>query len=284
MDSTWLDDLTAWRQRLDDSLRRPYGWLSLVGLHWLEPGSQRLGRHPTNDIQIGSDRAPDHIGQLVLDNELRFEAAEGVTATLGGELVVHTSLATDLTGEPSALEVGTLQLMVIEREGRLALRVWDSQHPARHVFPGRRWYAPDPSWRVTARFEAAAHGATIIVPNELGTPTEDPLAGWLHLTLKGDSYRLAAIDRADLWFAPFADRTNGGDTYGAGRFLYVEPTTEGEAVVDFNYAYNPPCAFTAFATCPLPPDENRLPLEVRAGERTPAGDCAEARSGTRLDG
>jgi len=267
MDPAWLDDLLAWRQQLDESLSQPFGWLSLIGLHWLRDGPQRVGRHPACDIQLDSEQAPAVVGQLsVTVDGVHFQAAAGVKALLNGHPIEQAMLSTDSSAEPSLLQVGSLQLAIVERERRLGLRVWDRKHPNRLGFPGRQWHPPRPEWRLPAEFLPAAAGTTIVVPNELGTPTADPLAGRLRFSWDGQSFDLAAIDRDRLWFAPFADASNGAETYGAGRFLYVEPADGPGVSIDFNYAYNPPCAFTSYATCPLPPAGNRLPIAVDAGE------------------
>jgi uncharacterized protein (DUF1684 family) len=157
----------------------------------------------------------------------------------------------------------------ISRQGRLAIRVKDPETDARRAFRGLTYFPVDPSWRIEARVEDNAAPKPITVPNVLGAETSEPSPGTLVFERGGKTYRLTPVleEGETDWFVIFGDATNGHDTYGAGRFLYVPPAVDGRTVIDFNKAYNPPCVFTDYATCPLPPPQNRLPIRVEAGEK-----------------
>lgn len=245
-------------QRIE-RLTRPDGWLSLVGLHWLQPGLQRIGRAPDNDIVLAT--GPDHLATVQLqDGEVRIEPVEDSGAW-------HEPGA---DGVPARLRFnqGEASVQVIERGERFGLRVRDAQAPTRVDFAGIERFDTDPAWRVQAEFVPHQPPRTLPIVDVLGQTTETPNPGTVHFTHAGQRYSLEALDEGDgrLFFV-FADRTNAAETYGAGRMLYADPAVDGRAVVDFNLAYNPPCAFTEYSTCPLPPPENRLDVAVRAGEK-----------------
>jgi len=264
----------AWRTQRVERLQAPAGWLSLVGLHWIEPGSHSLGRAADNDIVLST--GPARLGRIESkDGTISFTAAPEAGATVDGQPASSTvALKPDSSGAPTvvAFDGGEASFMLIERNGRLGLRVRDARAPTRSGFTGIEHYPVDLSWRVEARFEAHPPGKTIDIANVLNAiePMANP--GALVFEKDGKTHRLEAVDEGDgQLFLIFADRTNRKDTYGAGRFLYADPPVDGRTVLDFNRAYNPPCAFNAYSTCPLPPPENRLDLAVTAGERRYSG-------------
>jgi uncharacterized protein (DUF1684 family) len=270
MAATYEDGIREWRHSLDDSLRRPFGWLALAGLHWLEEGTATLGASPSCD-HVLPPVAPERLGTVELEaGEVTFRASDGLEVQVDGQPAQRAVLKPDISGSPTMVEVGPLRLMVIVRDELIGLRVWDSSRSARRSFPGRRWFPIEPSARVDARW-FPDDGSSMIFPNELGQTTDEPIAGRIHIELQGTEANLAALptDNGEL-FLIFADATTGGETYSGGRYLMIPPP-EGElAIVDFNRAYNPPCAFTSFATCTLPPAVNRLDIPIRAGELAPA--------------
>lgn len=263
----YVQVLEGWRARRTENLRKPDGWLSLVGLHWLSPGEHRLGDTPDSDIQV-----PTNVGTLqVSGRTVTLTAAPGVDLRHKGERVERVVL--EPSDDPPATTVGTVSFQVIERTGRLALRVRDSQSPALKSFHGTEWFPVDPRWRVQARFERHDPPRALQVPNYTGVDTPETSPGVLVFTLQGKEHRLEALGSlADKeLFLVFGDRTNGKSTYQGGRFLYVGvPDAQGRLWVDFNRAYSPPCAFTPYATCPLPPKQNRLDAAIEAGEKAPA--------------
>jgi hypothetical protein len=194
-----------------------------------------------------------------------------VAVTVGGRSFAGGPLRTDRDGPPDVVHCGSLRLLAIVRGGRVGLRVRDVEAPARRDFHGIERYPARTEWRKVARFEEAQDGRTVSMPNVLGEVEEVALAGGAVFTHDGQEYRLDATREGGRLFIVFGDLTNRAETYGAGRFLYAEAPQEGRVVLDFNRALNPPCAFTPYATCPLPPRQNRLPLHIEAGERRHAG-------------
>lgn len=262
------------RQAREDGLRQPLGWLSLVGLHWIEPGRHALGAAPDNAIVLGI--GPDHLGEVTLaDGVVTLTPADGAQFLVDGKAAAGAVvLKPDLGGAPTqvSFDAGRSGFNLIERGGRVALRVCDSQAPARQRFSGLTYFPVDAGWRIEARFEPHPDGSTLEIANVIGQLSPEPNPGAVVFERDGRSYRIEAIGNDDgSLFLIFADRTSGRETYGAGRFLDVEAPREGRVTVDFNLAYNPPCAFNAYSTCPLPPPENRLNLAVTAGEKKYAG-------------
>lgn len=267
----YVQIIEGWRARRTETLRKPDGWLSLVGLHWLGEGPHRLGSDPKSDIVLPAG-APATVGTLeVSGKSVTLTAAPGVDLRMGGERRDRAVL--EASDDPAVVTVGTMSFQVVERTGRLALRVRDSQSPALQGFQGTEWFPVDPRWRVKARFEPYSPARTVQVPNYTGVATSETSPGVLVFTLGGQEHRLEALGSLSgkELFLVFGDRTNGKSTYSGGRFLYVAvPDAKGGVWVDFNRAYSPPCAFTPYATCPLPPAQNRLEAEIQAGEKAPA--------------
>lgn len=271
---SYEQEIERWRAEREQRLLQPQGWLSLVGLHWLEPGTHRVGRAEGNDIVLAT--GPDELGTLRLEGgHAWFAPARDVAVTVGeAQLATEIELHADSSDTPTTLGVdhGQVTVQLIERGGRYGLRVRDARARTRSAFAGIEHYAIHRSWRMEARFEPHPPGKTIAIANVIGQlqPMANP--GALRFERDGKGYALEAVDEGDgKLFVIFSDRTNGRETYGAGRFLYAEPAVDGRTVLDFNQAYNPPCAFNAYSTCPLPPPENRLDLAVTAGEKKYAG-------------
>ena len=259
----------AWRAQRDERLRSPDGWLTLVGLYWLEPGENRFGADPSNPILLTGDGVPAHAGSIVLDGDsARLEDASA-EVRIGGENASAGPLADDRAEEPTVLELGDLRMHVICRGGdRLALRVRDQTAPALAAFRGIDHFPIDIGWRLTGRLEPDESDEPMEIVDVTGIVTHEASPGRVVFEREGRTWRLRSLDGGDgkLWLI-FGDATNGSETYGGGRFVYTEPVADdGAVVVDFNVAYNPPCVFSPFATCPLPPAENRLPLRIEAGE------------------
>ncbi len=260
----------TWRSERVASLTRPDGWLSLVGLLWLEPGGQSFGRGPDADLRLDNANLPPLAGFFTLtDGAVSFTAAPGAQVRHDERPVTSLALAPDTGGEPTVLSIGTLGFHIIEREGRLGVRVKDSAAPARTGFHGLEYFPIDAGWHLTAEFIPYAPEKRIPILNVLGMQVEMVSPGALVFEVHGQEYRLDPVleEGSTDWFVMLADETSGHDTYGAGRYLYVTPPENGRTVIDFNKAYNPPCAFSNFATCPLPPLQNRLPLSITAGEK-----------------
>jgi hypothetical protein len=260
----------------------------MVGLHWLEEGENTFGSAPENDLVFAAP-APPRAGTFHREGgavrvesapgvELRRAAGasdEGLDFTVAGDPAPELTLAPDTSGAPTLVALGSLRFWVIERGDRLGVRVLDLESPALAAFEGLEYFPVDPAWRVEGRLERR-EGATVAVPNVLGQVSEEPTPGPVVFRLPGsdEELRLLPTEAGDgELFLVFGDGTNGHETYGGGRFLYADPPdAEGRVVLDFNRAYNPPCAFTPYATCPLPPEPNKLAVRVEAGEKRYAGE------------
>lgn len=268
-DDDWRREVMEWREDRAEKLREPDGWLSLIGLHWLSDGLNLVGTAPDNDIVLAA--GPDHVGRFEIDGaNVRFCRADSGGVRIDGAERPCATMITDAEGEPTRVRIGSVTMYVIDREGRLGLRVKDTQADTRLDFAGLEYFEPDPAWRIEAEFEPFDEPRTIDVPDIVGIVQRLPSPGRVRFEKNGRTHVLDAVryEGDDELFLIVADRTNGRQTYGGGRYLYTPlPTEEGTVTVDFNKAYNPPCVFTAHATCPLPPPQNRLDLAIEAGEK-----------------
>lgn len=268
--AAYIRDIEQQRAARVERLAAPQGWFSLVGLHWIEPGKHSIGRAADNGIVLAT--GPQHAGEIERSGtKVVYRPAHDAGITIDGHTIDgDVELAADSTGEPTtiAFDDGKATAQLIARGDRLGLRVRDERAETRAAFKGLDTYAIDPTWRIDARFEAHPPGKTIEIANVLDMLEATPNPGAVVFEKDGRDYRLEALDNGDgSLFLIFADRTNQKDTYGAGRFLYTDMPAQGRVALDFNLAVNPPCAFNAYSTCPLPPPENRLNLAVTAGEK-----------------
>ncbi|MCS6800226.1 MAG: DUF1684 domain-containing protein, partial [Myxococcota bacterium] len=278
LDSSAPDAWRQWRRERETSIAGPDGWITLAGLHWLEPGEHEVGADETIGVPLPIGRAPARVGRLVVrDGRVRLEVASGVEVRHQGVPVTHVDLVADTEpGGPTIVEVGALRMHVIARGGRLALRVRDREHPARAAFRGIPVWPYDPRWRVRARLEPAPAGEQLTVVSVVGTEEREPVLGSLHFEANGRPQRLVVTGRdPSRVMLMLRDQTSElAESYPAGRYLDLDLSQGGaETTVDFNFLYTPPCAFTPYATCPLPPESNTLDVAIRAGERfVPAHD------------
>lgn len=262
--------LTEWRSQRVATLKGPDGWLNLAGLYWLEEGPNSFGASADNDLVTPEGSAPPKLGEFLVGNgTVTFRAATGTEILHGRSPVTELLLADDQEKEATLLTSGSLAWTVIRRMDRLGVRLRDYDHPAISAFAGIESYAADPSWRLEARFEPYPEPRTIRVPTVVeGLGWEPTVPGTLEFEAGGQSLSLEAYRSNDEFMIVFADATTGDTTYPAGRYLAAAlPGPDGTTVLDFNRAYNPPCVFTEFATCPLATPRNRLPVAVEAGER-----------------
>jgi uncharacterized protein (DUF1684 family) len=267
-EDAYRSEIREWRQRRHDRLASDEGWLTLVGLEWLREGSNRIGSDADNDIRIPG--GPEHWGTIALAaGELHFAPNPAAALTVDDLPAEPIRLIPDAEGQPTVVRSDNLSFHVVLR-GSYALRIKDRRAPTLLAFEGVESYPIDPAWRKETRFVPAEPGQTIGIANVLGQSEDMRVAGTVEFEYDGRAFSLLALQEegADsLWFL-FADRSNGRETYGAGRFLYSDGMPEEDRlVVDFNKSYNPPCAFSAYSTCPLPPQQNRLDLVVTAGEK-----------------
>src|SRR5215813_4241885 len=266
------EEWEAWRARRLQSLRREDGWLSLVGLFWLQEGENTVGSDPKGRVVLPAGKVPARIASITLTKgSVSIHAEPGSGLTVDAHVVTSMPLATDADGaQPTVLRVGSISFYVIARGSRLGVRVKDSEAQTRKSFGGIETFPYEEKYRIEARFEPYDPPRQIPVPNVLGTVETQPSPGALVFELAGKTYRLDPVletGETDL-FVIFGDETNGHESYGGGRFVYAKPAVDGKTVLDFNRAYNPPCVFTPYATCPLPPKQNRLSVRIEAGEKT----------------
>jgi uncharacterized protein (DUF1684 family) len=263
-------EIETFRKERNDGLKREDGWLTLVGLFWLKPGENKLGSDPGNAVILPEGKAPALAGVMTRDGDkVRLTVQPGVALTAEGkEIPPGMEIQADATGKPRVLELGSLNFFVIKRGDRVGVRIKDKQSPLRASFQGLDNYPIRPEWRIVARFEPYKD-KKIPIANIVGLVEDNPSPGAVVFDWQGKTYRIDALEGSPEGglFLLFGDKTNGKETYGAGRFLDTDPPKDGKVVVDFNTAYNPPCAFTAFATCPLPPAQNKLAVAVEAGEK-----------------
>jgi uncharacterized protein len=268
VDPAYAQDVAHWRSERDEGLRKPDGWLTLVGLYWLHDGDNSFGSAAGNDLVFPAG-TPPKIGTFHLaDGKVSVRAEPGAGLTHDGEPVTEMALDADVSEHATVLALGTLTFYVIERPGHIGIRAKDSASPALAEFKGIEDFPIDPTWRITARFEPYDPPKKVRIPNVIGTEFAETCPGAAVFEVDGKTYRLEPTgDPAEGLGLVFGDATNGHETYGGGRFLGIDPPVDGHLVLDFNKAYNPPCVFTPFATCPLPPRQNRLPIRVAAGEK-----------------
>ena len=275
-ESAHQSEIQKWQSDRLASLTKEDGWLTLVGLFWLNEGENKFGSDTGNPVVLPRYKAPRLAGSLWLENgRVRLDTRPGVEITAEGTPVTTLDLKDDNDDSgPTILKLGSLIMNVVKRGDRIGLRVKDTQSLTRMEFKGLEYYPIDPKWHLVARFEPYQPAKTIPITNVLGMTDDETSPGALAFDVGGRIYRIDPIlekGEKDL-FVMIADGTTGKETYGAGRYLYVSPPdAAGKVVIDFNKAYSPPCAFTNYATCPLPPRQNRLPFRIEAGEKKYVG-------------
>lgn len=273
LDPAYAAEVGAWRTQRLERLTSDDGWLTLTGLYWLEPGENRFGSAADGAVVLPDESVPEIAGMLVVaaDGTVVAFGEEGAGVAVNGQPLTNALLATDAQGAPDTVTAGRISFYVIDREGRLAARVKDPEAMTRLTFAGIDNFDIDPAYRVQARFEPYAEPRRVAIPTVLGQDTSMLATGILRFSIKGVELVLEPyVDSPDddSLFLIFRDETSGVTTYGAGRFLSADsPGGDGTTVLDFNLAYNPPCAFTPYATCPLPPPQNALSIAIEAGEK-----------------
>jgi hypothetical protein len=275
-ESAYKQEIEMWQGHRLANLKKQDGWLTLVGLFWLNAGENKFGSDSANPIQLPKGKAPGLAGSLWLENgHVRLAAHPAVEITADGKPITELDLRDDTDDSgPTILKLGSLLINVVKRGERIGVRVKDTESSTHREFRGLDYFPIDPKWRIEARFEPYQPSKTIPITNVLSMTDDETSPGALAFDVGGNTYRIDPIiekGETDL-FVMIADETTGRETYGAGRYLYVSPPdAAGKVVIDFNKAYSPPCAFTNFATCPLPPRQNHLPFRIEAGEKKYAG-------------
>jgi uncharacterized protein (DUF1684 family) len=269
-DSAYFASINQWHQQRIERLKKENGWLNLVGLYWLSEGENTFGADNSNKVIFPKDNAPAFIGSIILKNgQASIKINKGINVTSGGKPVSELSLVSDSADNATVLALGSLRWVFIIRNGKYGIRLRDVDAPLVKDFKGIETYPVNDDWRFNAKYVPYNPPKIISVSTIIGTVEKDTVPGALVFKVDGNEYKIDPIEEGNDFFIIFADKTNGTETYGAGRFLYTsKPDSAGIVVLDFNKAYNPPCAFTKFATCPLPPKQNYLNIDVAAGEKT----------------
>src|SRR5712692_1866809 len=269
--AVYTKEIEQYRTERLAELKSDSGYLSLIGLFWLKEGENKFGSDPANEIVLPKEKVSRFAGVFVLKNGVvKLEAPANSNITASDKPVASLELKSDADDKPTVLRLGSLSLQIIKRGDKLGVRVKDKDNPARTNFAGIESYPADQKWRLEARFEPYNPPKPMPIVNVLGMESGEESPGSVAFEVDGKAYRLDAIKEKGepKLFMIFADTTSGKENYPAGRYLYVDPPDpSGRMIIDFNKAYSPPCAFTKFATCPLPPKQNRLPFAIEAGEK-----------------
>ena len=266
--SEYIQSIHAWKNERVKYLKGKDGWLNLAGLFWLNQGENTVGSDSVNTIQF-PEQAPAFLGSFILyDNKVLFKSYDNVEVYHKGEAVKQINMELDIHRSPTVLKHDSMAWFIIQRKDQFAVRLRDFKHPALNKLDSIPCYPIDINWRLEASLKKFDTPKSISVTNVLGMVSQEKVIGLLEFSVNGSSFELFPMGTENALWIILADETSGVDTYGGGRYLEVGSGDEnGKYYIDFNKAYNPPCAFTVFATCPLPPKENILKIEITAGEK-----------------
>jgi uncharacterized protein (DUF1684 family) len=265
----YINDIEKWRTAHEAETRSDSGWLSLAGLFWLHKGTNTVGSGDGYAVTLTNNFTHGNFGVIEFDgSKATLSVDDGVEATVEGEPVKTIELISDEKGKPTVVQTGSQTFFLIKRENRYGIRLRDKDSPKLKAFNGLHWYPIDPGLRITAAYVPFPEVKEVLIPNVLGGNFKYKSPGLLKFRIKGKDYSLQPVEENEkTLFIVFRDLSSKGESYGAGRFLYTERPVNGKVILDFNKAENPPCAYTSFATCPLPPPQNRLNVDLRAGEK-----------------
>lgn len=265
----YINDINKWRQEVDGNLRRENGWLALAGLFWLRRGVNLIGSAPDSDILLPS-RAPEKLGTFIFDgSNVTLNVDVDIPVEVNGVKTKIAQLDADVEDIPSFITFNeTLRMVVVRRSKGVGIRLWDNTREQRRTFPTRAWYPVKEEYRLPATYTRYDRIKIVKMPDILGAVQDEPIHGYVTFQLNGQEYKLIASEEPDhRLFVQFMDLTNGDPTYHSGRYHYTDAYQEDQPFyVDFNKAYNLPCAFTKYATCTFPPQENHLQVSIEAGE------------------
>jgi len=264
----YINAIQEWDQIRESNLKKTNGWLNLVGLYWLEEGDNTFGSDKSNDIVFPQNAAPK-MGVFTLDDStITIRINDGVDVLVDSQLVKEAVLKSDIEEGTTIMDYGTLSWYTIVRDGgKFGIRMRDLEAPLVKNFKGIERFPINEDWRIKAKWVPLDPPYELVIPNIIGTQSKAKILGRLVFEIDKKAYSLYPTGKENL-FIIFADQTSGIETYGAGRFLYTKgPDSNNVVILDFNKAYNPPCAFTKYATCPLPPKENQLKVRITAGEK-----------------
>lgn len=271
----YIADIEAWREKVETSLRRDNGWLTLAGRFIMKPGLNTFGTGKNNDIVLPPElngSVPETIGALVVDKDalkVTLKLADGVSMMSDGTPFTGEREMKTSSEKRDWISLKRLSMHIIERNGTFVLRLADNESLVRKNFPGRLWYEPKGNFAVDAKFVPYPPGRTLSIVNVIDEISEEPSPGYVEFKIKGKTHKMDVIGNDDGLFFVFRDGTSGDTTYRPSRFLFVDkkPAPNTTFKLDFNKAYNPPCAFSEFTTCPLPPKQNIMQTRIEAGEK-----------------
>lgn len=266
----YQDEIVKWRADHETELKGENSWLTVAGLTWLKDGTNIVGAGSGYDVSLTENFKQGKFGEINFQNGKAVLTVESAVEALNDGAKVSTiELISDEKGKPTTIQTGSQTFYLIKRGDRFGIRLKDKNSKERVNFKGLHWFPVDEKLKVTARFEAFAEPKEVLIPNVLGGNFKMKSPGVLRFKLNGKEYALEPVleEGSDKFFIIFRDLSSKSETYGAGRFLYADKPVNGKVMLDFNRAENPPCAFTSFATCPLPPPQNRLAVEIKAGEK-----------------
>jgi uncharacterized protein (DUF1684 family) len=261
------EQILQWRAKKYNDLVGENGWLALAGLSWLKPGRNLVGSNPMCEVAL-PERAPTFLGIIELNGKtVRLQVADGVPVLVNGKPVQKTILKSSREPKPSYITWGDLRMVLHEHAGKYAIRIWDNQRRHSFTLPLMKWFPINKHFRFNARYTRYPQPKISEQPDMFGETVEDRLDGYVSFHYEGKTYKLDATEVKDQkLFIKFRDETSSKETYPPSRYHYTEPIKDGKVIVDFNYAYSPPCAFTEYATCIFAPQQNYLPFRVEAGE------------------
>lgn len=265
--AAYQKDYADWKADLTSDLKK--NWLTLVGLFWLKEGTNRVGGDHKLEVPLPEGHTPPQVGTIEFHGgKATFKASAGAHVTSDGKPVSTVELAPDVTGKPTVLHVGDVQMLLIQRGQKFGMRVRDARSPSLSAFHGLEFFPLSQSYVVTAKYVPYAKPKTVSIPTQIGQDAEMDSPGYVEFSLNGKPQHLQVLSEGtkELFFV-IKDLSSGKETYPAGRFLYAEPPKDGKVELDFNRAYSPPCAWTPYATCPLPPKENYMTVKVESGEK-----------------
>ncbi len=265
--AAYQKDYQKWQSELTDDLKK--NWLTLVGLFWLKDGANRVGGDHKNEIPLPEGKVDPQIGVIEFHNgKAVFTAASGAKVLNDGKPVKAIELRADVTGKPTVLQIGDIKMLLIQRGQKYGIRVRDVNSEGLKKFKGTTFFPVSGDYIITATFVPYDKPKKVAIPTVIGEAAEMDSSGYVEFMLNGQKQHLQALseDPSELFFI-IKDQTSGKGTYPAGRFLYTDQPKDGKVLMDFNKAHNPPCAWTPYATCPLPPKENYMTVKVEAGEK-----------------
>lgn len=266
--NSYTKEIEDWRVKHENELKTEDGWLTVAGLFWLKDGVNTIGADSGFDVELTDNFKQGKFGEINFkDGAVKLKIENGVEALSDGKQISEVELISDENGKPTVIQTGSQTFYLIKREDRYGIRLKDKNSRERVNFNGLKWFPVDKKYKVTAKFEAFDEPKEVLIPNVLGGNFKMKSPGVLRFKFKGKEYVLQPVTEEDHLFIIFRDSSSKTETYGAGRFLYAAAPVDGKVVLDFNKAENPPCAFTKYATCPLPPPQNRLDIEIKAGEK-----------------